>query len=104
MSSGVRRRMIAVEVTWRPSSAESATFAALANDLTPEAVSVQTFHAIPVGTEVLVQIALPDGIARCEGTVHRAEAGTLTIGFDAVAPADRARIARAAGFASSATA
>jgi hypothetical protein len=93
--------MIAVEVMI---PAEGRTFAALATHLSPEAVSVQTFQTIPVGGEVIVQIALPDGIAYCEGTIHRADPGGLTITFDAVSPADRARIARATGFASSATA
>jgi hypothetical protein len=97
----MRRKMIAVEVLL---PVEGRTFAALAQHLTPEAVAVQTFHAIPPGTEVVVQIALPDGVARCEGTVQRADPGFLTIAFDAVSPTDRARIARAVGFLSSATA
>jgi hypothetical protein len=97
----MRRKMIAVEVML---PTEGRTFAALARDLSPEAVSVQTFHTLPIGTEVIVQIALPDGIARCEGTVQHVEPGDVTIAFDAVAPADRARIARAAGFPASATA
>jgi hypothetical protein len=101
MSSGLRRKTIAVEVML---PGEGRTFAALANYLTPETVSVQTFQAIPVGTEVIIQIALPDGIAHCEGRVQHAEGGHLTISFDAVSPVDRARIARAAGFPSSATA
>ena len=101
MSSGTRRKTIAVEVTL-PS--EGRTFAALATDLSPEAVSIQTFHPIAVGAEVVVQVALPEGLARCEGTVTGADGGRVTIAFDAVAPGDRARIARASGFPSSATA
>jgi hypothetical protein len=101
MSSGTRRKMIAVEVIL---PAEGRIFAALAQHLSPEAVTVQTFHAIPLGSEVIVQIALPDGVARCEGSVQRTDPGRLTIAFDAASPTDRARIARAVGFVSSATA
>jgi hypothetical protein len=101
MSSGMRRKTIAVEVTL---PADGRAFAALADDLSPESVSIQTFHAIVPGTEVVVQIALPEGLTRCEGTVTDVGGGRVTIAFDAVAPADRARIARASGFPSSATA
>jgi hypothetical protein len=75
--------MIAVEVTVLE---EALVFAAVVTELTPETVTLQTFHAIPVGTEVIVQVALPDGLTRCYGTVQCAVPTGLTIALGEVPP------------------
>ena len=81
--------------------AEERSFAALASHLSPDDVFITSFQPMREGTEVIVEIALPDGALRAEGTVTTPPPGRGTAGFviafDALAPADRTRLEVACG-------
>ena len=98
-SSGTRQKMSALAVEVRIPS-EGRAFGALAGRLTLDGVFVSTFHSVREGSEVIVEIALPGGSVRAEGTVTRmavAGGAGFSVVFDELAAADRARIQVAIG-------
>jgi hypothetical protein len=99
-SSGTRPKSSALAVEVRVPQ-QGRAFAALANKLTVESVFVSTFHTVPEGTSVVVEMPLAgDGPVVVVGQVLRAPmvgAAGFAVMFHNVSPGDRARILAAAG-------
>ncbi len=99
--SGARPKSTALAVEVRI-PAEGRAFAALANQLSLEAVFVSTFHNVREGASVIVELTLPNGTARAEGTVARVcdpktGAAGFSVAFNRIARQDHERIAEAVG-------
>jgi hypothetical protein len=99
--SGFRRKAMAIALeVYAPATRES--FAALAGALTTDRVFVSTFHELPVGAEVTIEIALREGVARARGVVESARSATsgtpgFVVIFEAASDSDRGLIERACG-------
>jgi hypothetical protein len=99
--SGFRRKAMAIALDVH-APARGMTFAALASALATDRVFVSTFHELPLGTEVTIEIALREGTARAHGVVESTRGATtgtpgFVVFFRAASDTDRALIARACG-------